>query len=116
MRNDVVVDAENNRQYLESQLNNTFDPVLKEKIHGMIAMEIEKFMLVNSRAFDVLESAVVPIKRAKPRRVRIVLISVIFGLFGSMAGVFLFQALRDFKNAIRIASMAAREGTNAGSG
>lgn len=108
MRNDVVEEAEINRAYLEKQLSLTSDPVLMEKIHSMIAMEIEKFMLVSSKAFEVLEKPIVPIKPSKPRRLRIVVIAMILGIFTSIAGIFLSGTLGSLRGTMMDASQRGR--------
>ncbi len=109
IRNDVITDAETNRRYLEEQLGRTSDPMLMEKIQSMIAMEMEKYMLVNSRAFDVLEKAVVPEKRSKPKRVQILALSLILGFFVSGAGIFLAGVADDFRKAFKNARESAPE-------
>jgi len=48
-------DAEENVSYLDSQLIKIVDPLLREKIQGLIANEIEKKMVVSKEAFRVVD-------------------------------------------------------------
>ena len=98
---DVKKDATINRIYLEKQLNNTSDPTLQEKISSMIAFEIEKYMLVSSQAFEVLEKAVVPMKRAKPKRALILLLSLVLGAIVSILVVFLKEFIVKSKESLK---------------
>lgn len=88
LRDEVIDDAETNREYLERQLAATLDPLLKEKIIGMIGFELERGMLVDSHTFAVLERALVPVKRSSPRRFRILALAIIMGLVSSAFLVF----------------------------
>ncbi len=86
-RDDVMRNAEQDRNYLEEQLIHAGDPFLREKIQQLIAMQIEKSMLVRSQAFEVLKQPYTPMKRSSPNRKRIVFLSFMFGLFSSAAGI-----------------------------
>jgi hypothetical protein len=55
IKRDVQNDAKSNVDYLESQLFTIADPLLREKIQGMIASEIEKAMIVSREAFKVVD-------------------------------------------------------------
>jgi hypothetical protein len=48
-------DAEENVAYLDSQLVKIIDPLLREKIQGLISNEIEKEMVVSKEAFKVVD-------------------------------------------------------------
>ncbi len=85
IRGDVISDSELNREYLERQLKNTLDPTLREKILNMIGFEIEKSMLISTRAFEILEEAVVPHERSKPKRKEIAIFSFMIGLMASLS-------------------------------
>jgi uncharacterized protein involved in exopolysaccharide biosynthesis len=93
LRDDVVIDAENNKKYLEKCLLLTSDPALKEKINNLISTEIERIMLVNSSSFDVLEKPIIPEKRIKPKRKMVLLCSIILGIAISLIIVVLKQIL-----------------------
>lgn len=80
IRNDVRVEADSNRQYLERQLFRTVDPLVREKIMQLMSMEIEKSMLVSSNSFDVLEKPAVPLDRFKPNKRLIVTLYFIVSL------------------------------------
>ena len=90
---DVKKEAAINREYLEKQYNNTSDPVIKDKISNLIALEMEKRMLVSSTSFDVLEKPLVSFTRKGPNKKKMVVLSFVFGLFVSIALIFTIQFL-----------------------
>ncbi|MFP4165442.1 MAG: hypothetical protein ACLFQB_10095 [Chitinispirillaceae bacterium] len=51
----MKTDAKDNVDYLEGQLITVSDPLLREKLQGMIASEMEKMMLVSKEAFKVVD-------------------------------------------------------------
>lgn len=93
IRADAIADAEQNREFLEKQLAHVSDPILVEKINGLIAAEIEKMMFVNSQTVEVLEGPMVPLTRSSPKRARIVIVFFFAGLVVSVASVFASMAL-----------------------
>ena len=52
---DIQNDARENVAYLDTQLVKVMDPLLREKILGLIANEIEKEMVVSKEAFKVVD-------------------------------------------------------------
>jgi hypothetical protein len=55
IKTNTKTDAEENVAYLDSQLVKIIDPLLREKIQGLIANEIEKEMVVSKEAFRVVD-------------------------------------------------------------
>jgi hypothetical protein len=55
IKNSVQNDANENVAYLNSRLETTGDPLLREKLQGMIANELEKAMLVSKEAFRIID-------------------------------------------------------------
>ncbi|HEX2960041.1 MAG TPA: Wzz/FepE/Etk N-terminal domain-containing protein [Chitinispirillaceae bacterium] len=55
IQDNVQSDAKENVSYLEKQLVTIADPLLREKIQGLIANEFEKAMLVSKEAFRVVD-------------------------------------------------------------
>ena len=51
----VQKDAKDNVDFLEKQLITIADPLLREKLQGMIALEIEKAMIISKEAFKVID-------------------------------------------------------------
>lgn len=51
----VKKEADDNLKYLENRLEVTSDPLLREKLQGMIANEVEKAMLVSTEAFKIID-------------------------------------------------------------
>lgn len=96
MRQDIVQDADSNRIYLEAQLLQITDPALREKILGMVAMQIEGAMLSNSQPIQILEAPVVPSERLSPQRKKLVAVFLILGLFVSIGGLFAWRSISKF--------------------
>ena len=55
IKSSVQADAHENVSYLEKQLVAISDPLLREKIQGLIANEIEKEMVVSKEAFRIAD-------------------------------------------------------------
>jgi 3-methyladenine DNA glycosylase Mpg len=51
----VQKDAKDNVDFLEKQLITVADPLLREKLQGMIAAEIEKAMIISKEAYKVID-------------------------------------------------------------
>lgn len=87
-----------NRAYLESELKSAADPIIRQKIYGLVARQIEMDMMAEVKenfAFKVIDPPMVPDRRISPRRTRMVGAgtgaSLIIGIFAA----FLFDfALR----------------------
>jgi len=97
VRRDIIDDAQKNKEYLEVNRQNTLDPIIQDKIQSMIASEIERMMLVNSQSFDILEKPVCSIVPERPRKARILILSMVGGfIFGisSLYGLQLWQNIR----------------------
>lgn len=99
-----------NVQYLESRLMQSADPLVREKITGLIGVEIEKSMVSGARLFDLVDPPTPPVRPAGPNRRFIVLVSIIGGF---LVGVFL-SLLRFF--VARIRQEWAKTGSVSGTG
>jgi LPS O-antigen subunit length determinant protein (WzzB/FepE family) len=55
IRKNVQEEAKENRDYLEKQLVNVTDPLLRAKFQELIAKEVEKMMVVSKEAFRVVD-------------------------------------------------------------
>ena len=56
IKTNVQTDAKQNVDYLNTQLETAVDPLLREKIQGLMANEVEKAMLVSKEAFTIVDS------------------------------------------------------------
>lgn len=63
----VLTDAKENVAYLDKQLVTVVDPLLREKLQGMIASELEKEMLVSKEAFKVVDPQISTVKFKEKR-------------------------------------------------
>jgi len=97
IREDVISEAEQNREFLERQLSQTSDPILMEKINNLIAVEIEKMMFASSQSLEILEGPVAPWERSSPQRTKTVLLSFVLGLFASITWVLARRGIERFK-------------------
>ena len=66
IQTNVQKDAKDNVDFLERQLITIADPLLREKLQGMIAAEIEKAMIISKEAFKVIDRPFI-MKRHKER-------------------------------------------------
>jgi uncharacterized protein involved in exopolysaccharide biosynthesis len=89
IRGDAVVEAQQNRDFLENQLTRVADPILAEKINSLIAVEIEKMMFVSFQTIKILDGPMVPLTRSYPKRTKIVVVAFFTGLVLSVFGVFI---------------------------
>ncbi len=81
--------AETNTRYLEEQLKGSRDPLLKQRIYNLIAQQIETAMVAGVKenfAFKVIDPPMVPDTRIRPKRIQMVIISLVLSLF---AGIFI---------------------------
>jgi uncharacterized protein involved in exopolysaccharide biosynthesis len=97
IQEDTRSDADGNRAYLETQLDLTQDPALRQQIQNMIATEIGKSMLVSTKTFDILEYPEVPLMRLAPKRKQIVLGAFAFGAILAAMSLVILQIIRDRK-------------------
>ena len=89
IQQDVRAEADSNRRYLESLLPTLLDPQMRDKVQNMIGIEIEKATLVSSRSFDLLEAAIPPKKRIKPKRRKMVITGFFLGCIMGFAAAYL---------------------------
>jgi uncharacterized protein involved in exopolysaccharide biosynthesis len=88
LREETLKDAAENKRFLQEQLEQTSDPLLKVKISELLAKEIEKETFARAQkyyGFIVLDPPIAPDpnKKVKPKRSLICILSVtIAGFFG----------------------------------
>jgi hypothetical protein len=92
IRTAVQRDAKNNIDFLEQQLITIADPLLREKLQGMIASEIEKAMIISNEAFKIIDK---PFCVKKHREKIIYPAAAAMGMFmiTAMAVIFLYYVL-----------------------
>ena len=76
--------AKINKEYLEKQLPETNDNLIREKIYNLIASKIETIVMSEVKenfAFKVLDPPMAPDKKSKPKRVQMVIVAFIMSLF-----------------------------------
>lgn len=108
MRQRALSDAERNIEYLNEQLNQTNVVELQQVIYNLIEGEMKTLMLANVRneyAFSVVDPAVVPELRARPKRKQLVVLGT---LLGGIVGLFLVATVRTFRN-LRFQESTLRE-------
>jgi uncharacterized protein involved in exopolysaccharide biosynthesis len=91
LREETLKDAAENKRFLQKQLEETLDPLLKVKISELLAKEIEKETFARAQkyySFIVLDPPVAPDpdKKVKPKRALICILSV---MVASCTGIFL---------------------------
>ena len=92
--------AATNRKYLEEQLGNTTDPIIKQKTYNMIAEQIETGMMAEVKenfAFKVIDPPLAPDRKIKPIRSKMVLLSLFISLILSICVAFFLEYLKKNK-------------------
>jgi uncharacterized protein involved in exopolysaccharide biosynthesis len=102
LRAKVLKDAQENMRFLREQLDRTTDPLLREKIYGMLAKEIEKDTFARAQTyygFYVLDPPVAPDlnKKARPKRSMIFILSVVVAFFIAIFLAFFLEYLDRLK-------------------
>jgi uncharacterized protein involved in exopolysaccharide biosynthesis len=95
LREETLKDAAENKRFLQEQIEQTADPLLKVKISDLLAKEIEKETFARAQkyySFIVLDPPLAPDpdKKVKPKRALICILSVtVAGLFAIFLAFFL---------------------------
>lgn len=87
IRENAVQEATRALNYLNTEVDKTSVSGLRDTIYGLVQAQLEKITLANARpdyAFRVIDRAVVPEEKSRPKRSLIVILSFIFG---SMLGI-----------------------------
>ena len=91
LRTKAIADSNRNIEYLNKQIAATSVVEMQRVLYGLIQTEMQTLMLANARvdyAFTVVDPAVVPEARSKPKRRLIVLTGVAIGL--ALGALFVF--------------------------
>jgi len=97
-RNEAILKAQKSIQYLNEELAKTSVIEVKQSIYSLIEAQTKNKMLANTQdeyAFRVLDQAVAPEEKVKPKRKLIVVLGFILG---GMLGIFLVFFLQFIKN------------------
>ena len=89
LREQAQVEAEKNLAFLNEQLAQTRVLEIREALYGLIENQTKNAMLANASedyAFKVIDPAVIPEQRSRPKRKQIILAS---GMLGGFFGIFL---------------------------
>lgn len=100
LRQAVLVDSAAQLKALYEQLAKQTDPLLKNRIYGMIAGQIEKetvAMVQRYYSFNVIDPAFVPDKKSAPKRAQICLIAVIVAFFIAIFLAFFMEYVNNLK-------------------
>jgi uncharacterized protein involved in exopolysaccharide biosynthesis len=102
LREDTLEDAEENKKFLEEQLLQTSDPLLKVKISDLLSKEIEKETFARAQkyySFIVLDPPVAPDldKKVKPKRSLICILSVAAAGFFAIFIAFFLEYIHNIK-------------------
>lgn len=97
MRARALAEAESNIRYLQGELAATSVLTLQQSIGRLLESEMQKLMLARGNdeyAFRIIDPAMIPKERLKPRRTLIVGLSTILGLIASTMVVILLVIFR----------------------
>ena len=97
MRDEALRVAKAQKEYLIKQLDTTTDPIIKNKIYELIAAQVEKETMIGNMegfAFKVLDPPMVPDQKVKPKRARMVMLSMVIGTFLGVFLVFFMEYIK----------------------
>ena len=101
LRTEAITDSKKRVGYLEEELAKTTLQDMRAVLYNLLESEKQKAMLANvNKDFDlqVIDPAVVPEQREKPKRKLIVALGVVCGGFLGISTVFFFQFLKKLKS------------------
>lgn len=89
-----------NREYLEKQIEETSDPIVRQKIYNLIADKIEMMMMAEVKegfAFKILDPPMAPDKKSKPKRAQMAVVAFILSLFIGVFAVLFKEYIKKIK-------------------
>ena len=89
-----------NREYLEKQIQETSDPIVRQKIYNLIADKIEMMMMAEVKegfAFKILDPPMAPDKKSKPKRAQMAVVAFLVSLFIGIFAVLFKEYMRKMK-------------------
>lgn len=105
--NDAAIrEAEQNLKFLEEQARTTTTVELQKTIYAMMETEVKKLMIARNREtapLRVIDPAMVPERRTKPRRSVIVILGTIFGGFFGVFAVLMRHVAADWQERLKAA-------------
>ena len=79
-----------NQNFIREKLNNTSDPIMKDKLVNLLTNEIENAMLIDSDALKVIDPPEVPMYPFKPNKRLIMIVITALGLFFSISSIHIY--------------------------
>ncbi|RJR14517.1 MAG: hypothetical protein C4581_13985 [Nitrospiraceae bacterium] len=86
--------ADTNKEYLQSLIDKNSDPLIKQKIYGLIARQIEISMMAEVKenfAFKILDPPRIPDRKIRPRIAMNIMLSFIISLAGGIGMAFMVE-------------------------
>ena len=100
MTKEAIEIARKRKKILENELDKTQDPTIQQKLYSLIAKQEETMVMAKVSedfAFKVIDPPQIPIKKYKPKRKLIVIVSFIISLILSIFLVFFIEFIKDAK-------------------
>jgi uncharacterized protein involved in exopolysaccharide biosynthesis len=95
LRNEAIEEAEKSTAYLEKQLASTSSVEIQQAIYRLVEAQAKKKMVANAReeyAFSVIDPAVPPENKVRPKRLAMIAIGTFAGFFMSAIVIFIRMA------------------------
>jgi len=105
LRQQAIARSKNNLQYLKRELSHTEIADNQKALYALISQEQKKAMLANTQkefAFQVIDKAVAPDKKSKPKRSLIVILSVFVAGFLTVIAIFIREGIARRKEELLI--------------
>ena len=100
LRTEAVEEAERSIAYLGKQLAETSSVEVQQAIYRLIETQTKKKMVASTHdeyAFNIVDPAVIPEKKQRPRRTTIVLAGLLLGLIVAVGAVLVMDRVRPYK-------------------
>lgn len=100
MRARAIADAQASINYLQQELAKTSVVEIQQTIYRLLETNYKTVSIANTReeyAFKIVDPAVVPERKVRPKRAMIVIISTLFSGLASVLGVFMYHSIQNMK-------------------
>jgi uncharacterized protein involved in exopolysaccharide biosynthesis len=103
VQQDAQTDLKNSLAFLDRQLAETTDPLLRDKILALMATHIEGAVYASAKSFDVSETPRPPLKPNSPRRGVLTILALLGSLITTFFALLAIRSAREIRMAWKAA-------------